>query len=52
MVRYDLVVKGGTIFDGRRSPRYKSDIGITDGRIVAIGRLNESDAKEVIDASL
>ncbi len=37
MAEFDLIVSGGTIVDGTRIPRYVGDIGIRDGRIVAIG---------------
>ncbi len=50
MPAYDLVIKNGTVIDGRRSPRFKADIGIRDGRIAAMGRLSDSDGTEIIDA--
>ena len=46
----DLLLKGGLVVDGTGSPAKLSDIGILDGRIVAIGEIDES-AAEVIDAS-
>lgn len=46
----DLLLKGGLVVDGTGSPAKLSDVGILDGRIVAIGEINES-ASEVIDAS-
>jgi N-acyl-D-amino-acid deacylase len=51
MALYNTVIKNGTIVDGRLLPRYRSDIGIRDGRIAAIGRLSEADGERVIDAS-
>jgi N-acyl-D-aspartate/D-glutamate deacylase len=51
MAEYDVVIKGGTIVDGTRVPRYRADIGIKNGKIAKIGRLNGSDGKEVLDAS-
>ena len=51
MERFDTVIKNGTIFDGARSPRFVGDIGIRDGVITAIGKINSSDAGKVIDAS-
>ena len=49
---YDLLIKGGTVIDGLRTPRYRADIGITDGKIVEIGgNLPTGDAKRVIDAA-
>lgn len=51
MAQFDTLIKGGTIVDGTRVPRYRADIGIKNGKIVQIGRLHASDAKHVIDAS-
>ena len=39
---YDLLLKGGRIYDGSGMPSYNGDIAIPDGRIVEIGRLNGS----------
>jgi N-acyl-D-aspartate/D-glutamate deacylase len=46
----DKVIRGGTVVDGTGSPSRVADIGIKDGRIVAIGVV-EQDAAEVIDAA-
>lgn len=51
MAEFDIVIKDGMIFDGRRSPRYKADIGIRDGIIARIGNLDGADAARVIDAA-
>ena len=37
MSQFDVVIKGGTVIDGLRTPRYKADVGIKDGRVAAIG---------------
>ena len=50
MPPYDVVIKNGLIFDGTRVPRYRGDIGIRDGVIAAIGRVDGVDATRVIDA--
>ena len=35
---FDLVVRGGTIADGRGGEPYEGDVAITDGRIAAVGQ--------------
>ena len=50
MPRYDLLLKGGTVIDGQRTPRFTSDVAIADGRIAQIGGVSESDAARVVDA--
>ncbi len=47
---YDLLLKSGTVVDGTGAPRFQADIGITDGKIVAIGDISGT-AAEVVDAS-
>lgn len=47
---YDLVIRNGTIIDGSGGARYRGDVGVKDGRIALIGRINEAGAKQSIDA--
>jgi len=47
----DIHVRGGTVVDGTRAPRYKADVWITDGKISQIGGRAETVAKRVIDAT-
>ena len=49
--RFDLVVKAGRIADGTGMPSFTADVGIRDGRIAAIGRVDASAARRAIDAS-
>ena len=49
MPNYDLLLKGGTVIDGARTPRFTADIAIADGRIAQIGRVPESQANRVIN---
>jgi N-acyl-D-amino-acid deacylase len=48
--RYSILIVNARIIDGSGNPWYRGDIGIKDGRIVDIGRLERSDAGQVIDA--
>ena len=50
MAFYDRLIRGGTIFDGTRVPRYRADIAVKDGVIAEIGRISPGDAREVLDA--
>ena len=50
MAVYDRLIRGGTIFDGTRVPRYRADIAVKDGFIAEIGRISPGDAREVLDA--
>jgi len=47
---YDVIIRNGHIIDGTGSPWYSGDVGIRDGRIVAIGNLSAATAKKIIDA--
>jgi N-acyl-D-amino-acid deacylase len=47
---YDLVITNGHIIDGTGSPWYSGDIGIRDGKIVAITNLSGAARKRTIDA--
>jgi N-acyl-D-aspartate/D-glutamate deacylase len=46
----DEVIKGGTVIDGTGAPGRIADVGIKDGRIVAIGEVTD-DAAIVTDAT-
>ncbi|MGI9328498.1 MAG: N-acyl-D-amino-acid deacylase family protein [Pseudomonadales bacterium] len=46
---YDLIIKNGRIIDGSGLPAFTGDIGVRDGRISKIGKV-EGDAQQVIDA--
>jgi N-acyl-D-amino-acid deacylase len=47
---FDVVITNGHIIDGTGSPWYSGDVGIRDGKIVAIGNLTGVSAKRTIDA--
>ena len=46
---YDVLIKGGRIYDGSGMPSYLGDVAVKDGRIVETGRIN-GEAKRVIRA--
>ncbi len=48
---YDVLIRNGRIIDGSGNPWYVADVGVREGRIVAIGRLDSTGAKRVIDAA-
>lgn len=48
---FDVLIKGATVYDGSgRAPR-RADVAIKGDRIVAIGNLKRSRARDVVDAS-
>ncbi|MBT4042530.1 MAG: amidohydrolase family protein [Rhodospirillaceae bacterium] len=46
---YDLIVKNGMIIDGSGGARYRGDIGVKDGKIATIGRIN-APSDDIVDA--
>ena len=51
MANYDVLIRGGTVVDGTRVPRFNADLGIKDGRIAQIGgQMSPADADQVLDA--
>jgi N-acyl-D-aspartate/D-glutamate deacylase len=49
-MNYDIKIVGGTLVDGSGKPGYAGDIGIKNGKIVALGRA-PGDATQTLDAS-
>src|SRR5437764_3313371 len=47
---FDLVIVHGRIIDGTGSPWYSGDIGIRNGRIAAIGKLERESRVKTLDA--
>lgn len=47
---YDIVIHGGAIIDGTGTKAYQSNIGITNGKIVKIGKIKASQGLQSIDA--
>ena len=48
---YDLLIKNGTLMDGTGADARSADIGIINGRIAAIGDLQNEQAGQVLDAA-
>ena len=47
---YDLKITGGSIIDGTGKPRYLGDVGVSGGKVVALGAAPD-EARQTIDAS-
>ena len=48
--RLDVLIRGGTVFDGTGAEGFAADVGILDGRIAAVAPTLTNRAGEVIDA--
>ena len=46
----DCKIVGGTVIDGTGAPRAHQDVGISDGRVVSVGVVDD-DAREIVDAT-
>ena len=48
---FDVIIRGGTIYDGSGRPPVQADLAIVGDKIVKIGKLDPSQAKTVVDAT-
>jgi N-acyl-D-amino-acid deacylase len=48
--RYDVVIAGGTIYDGSGAPGVRADVGIVGDEIKAVGDLHDADAGTTVRA--
>jgi N-acyl-D-amino-acid deacylase len=49
VLRCDMIIRDGTVFDGTGAPRFKADVAVTGDRITAVGELGAFSAdREVI----
>jgi N-acyl-D-aspartate/D-glutamate deacylase len=46
----DIVIRGGMVFDGSERPAVSADVGISGGRIVALGKI-ETESRASLDAT-
>lgn len=49
-MKLDLVIRNGMVIDGTGNPWFQTDVGIKDGRVVSLGKLNGVEAGQEIDA--
>src|SRR3989441_10747941 len=47
---FDVIIKGGTVYDGTGRPSVEADVGIKGGHIAAIGNLSRATAPTIVDA--
>ncbi|MFZ5930735.1 MAG: N-acyl-D-amino-acid deacylase family protein [Pseudomonadota bacterium] len=50
MANVDIHIKGGTVVDGARTPRYKADVWVKGGKVLQIGGASPGAAKQTIEA--
>lgn len=49
--RYDVIIRGGMVYDGSGKAPIKADIGIIGDKIAVVGDLRKSTAAQIVDAS-
>lgn len=49
-IMLDILFKNCKVVDGTGNPWYRADVAVKDGKISGIGKFNDAEAKEVIDA--
>ena len=51
MAAFDIIIRGGRVYDGSGKRSRRADVGVLGDRIAAIGDLSRGEAPTVIDAS-
>jgi len=49
--QFDVIIKGGTVYNGSGRAPVKADVGIRGDRIAAVGNLNRATAPTIIEAN-
>jgi putative CocE/NonD family hydrolase len=47
---YDVLIRGGTVYDGTGAPPRRADVAIRGDRVVRVGELPDAEARQVVDA--
>ena len=50
-MKYDLIIRGGSVVDGSGKPAVRADVAVNGDRIAAIGLLADATAEREIDAT-
>jgi N-acyl-D-amino-acid deacylase len=48
--RYDIVIRGGTVYDGSGGDGKRADVAIIGDKIVKVGKVAATEGKQIIDA--
>src|SRR5258706_14944984 len=48
---FDVIIRGGALYDGTGGPPKRADVGIRGDRIAAVGNLKSATAMTVVDAT-
>jgi N-acyl-D-amino-acid deacylase len=48
---FDVIVRGGTVYDGTGAPGRRADVGIRGDKVAAVGDLSTASAPAVVDAT-
>ena len=48
---FDVVIRGGMVLDGTAAPAFRADVGLSGGRITAVGSLEGAHSAAEIDAT-
>ena len=48
---FDIIIKGGLVYDGSGGPPRRADVGIKGDRIAAMGNLSRASSLTIVDAS-